>query len=255
MSSSNVLAGPPGDCCFTGFKHTGTASGTKVSIANIPTYLSKPPSSKVKTSVKPPVILFCSDVYGPFHLNNQLVQDYFASHGFIVLGIDYFLGDSYLHAVARPEFDRDTWVIGSRKQALEIFPKWLEGVRAEYGEETKYASVGYCFGGTFVLELAATDKIVAAAVAHPAFLLEEHFAQAKKPLLLSCAEDDFTFSLDSRRQAEDILKGNSSQYCFQVFSGVSHGFAVRGDPKEGDTRWAKEESARGIINWFMRFSQ
>ncbi|KAF5353584.1 hypothetical protein D9758_013792 [Tetrapyrgos nigripes] len=32
-------------------------------------------------------------------------------------------------------------------------------------------------------------------------------------------------------------------------------FAVRGDPEVGDERWAKEESARGILVWFNRFTE
>ena len=84
-----------------------------------------------------------------------------------------------------------------------------------------------------------------------------------------------TFPLSSRRRAEDILVHTKSSYYFQVFSGVAHGFAVRGNPEVPDERgclfislrrgrfggtdgrglgWAKEESARGIKDWFLRFS-
>ena len=45
-----------------------------------------------------------------------------------------------------------------------------------------------------------------------------------------------TFPLEARRRAEDILIRNKSSYYFQVFSGVSHGFAVRGDPNIPDQR-------------------
>ncbi len=89
------------------------------------------------------------------------------------------------------------------------------------------------------------------------------------------SEVDHTFPLESRRRAEDILVAKKAVYTFQVFSGVTHGFAVRGDPNISDSRksfhgisavsrcdldmsrslgWAKEESATGIANWFERFS-
>ena len=44
-------------------------------------------------------------------------------------------------------------------------------------------------------------------------------------------EIDPTFPLDKRRRAEDILVQKKAIYHFQVFSGVSHGFAVRGNPE------------------------
>lgn len=90
---------------------------------------------------------------------------------------------------------------------------------------------------------------------------------------LISTEDDMTFPLEARRRAEDILVRNKSSYYIQVFSEVSHGFAVRGDPNVPHERtcdlhllfsdddrlcfwtgWAKEESARGIKEWFSRFS-
>jgi hypothetical protein len=89
------------------------------------------------------------------------------------------------------------------------------------------------------------------------------------------SEDDFLFPLTSRRRAEDILFAKKASYHIQVFSGVEHGFAVRGNPEVENERtyhdfylcldllnrlkyslvgWAMEESARGIVNWFNRFT-
>lgn len=49
-------------------------------------------------------------------------------------------------------------------------------------------------------------------------------------------ETDRLFPLTSRRRAEDILVEKKATYTIQVFSGVAHGFAVRGDPNVGDIR-------------------
>ena len=43
-------------------------------------------------------------------------------------------------------------------------------------------------------------------------------------------EDDFTFPVDARRRAEDILVEKKATYFIQVFGSVQHGFALRGDP-------------------------
>jgi len=90
------------------------------------------------------------------------------------------------------------------------------------------------------------------------------------------AETDQTFPVESRRRAEDILVEIKATYHIQVFSGVTHGFGTRGDPNVENSRmfiflrnswflgssfdcclmlgWAKEKSAQGIIEWFVRFS-
>jgi dienelactone hydrolase len=249
---SPVLADPPGECCVQGsVKHFGEPSGETITIAGIQTYISKPP---VKGSHQEKVILYLADVFGPFYPNAQLLQDYYASHGFLVLGIDYFFGDPVHLHLDEAGFDFSAWVAKSKQRAKGAFPKWLKEVREIYGTDTKYSAVGYCFGAPFALELAATDDIVAAACGHPASLTEDHFRNITKPLLLSCAETDPYFPKESRRRAEDILEEVKATYHVQIFSGVLHGFATRGDPQVESSRWAKEKSAQGIIQWFLRFS-
>ncbi|KAH7916438.1 Alpha/Beta hydrolase protein [Hygrophoropsis aurantiaca] len=256
---SNILASQPSECCWTGFKHTGTAVGREEELGGMNTYISEPPMDSKHSGSKDTkkVILYLSDVYGPTYLNNKLIQDYFASYGFIVLGPDYFFGTSVPNQP--PGTDLRSWAAEAYVRAVETFPKWLEGVRERYGQVsdgTKYFAVGYCFGAPFVMDLAVSDDISAGSIVHPAMLEDSHFEKLKQPILLSCSEEDSTFPLESRRRAEDLMNANPSrpQYYFQVFSGVSHGFAVRGDPDIPIQRWAKEESARGIKDWFNWFA-
>ena len=56
------------------------------------------------------------------------------SPGFIVLGPDYFFGASVQDL---PE-DRDktSWASEALPKAREAFPKWLDAVKATYGEKT-----------------------------------------------------------------------------------------------------------------------
>jgi dienelactone hydrolase len=127
-------------------------------------------------------------------------------------------------------------------------------VKEMYGTAgTQYTAVGYCFGAPFTIDLAATDLVVAAAFAHPVSINEDQFKNLKKPLFLSCPEVDPAFDLQARRRAEDIMAENKAVYHIQVFSGVAHGFATRGDPADEHASWAKQESARGILQWFERF--
>ena len=72
-----------------------------------------------------------------------------------------------------------------------------------------------------------------------------------------------------------MLAEQKATYYIQVFSSVKHGFALRGDPNvpaeskhsrtaalgsavlcmmaDVSAEWAKEESARAILDWFSHF--
>jgi dienelactone hydrolase len=99
---------------------------------------------------------------------------YSPQSGYHVLGVDYFLGDPLGNHTSEPDFDLIAWITKSRTQAREVLPKWIAAVRAEYGATSKYTAVGYCFGGPYSIEAAATDWISAAAFAHPADVTEAH---------------------------------------------------------------------------------
>ena len=89
-----------------------------------------------------------------------------------------------------------------------------------------------------------------------------------EPLFLSCSEVDHTFDVQSRRKALDILQRENQVYQYQLFSGVEHGFALRGnmnDPYErksplpsrlaaeltlDESGYVKERSLEGIVKWF-----
>ena len=77
---SPALAGPLGPDCFTGTKHDGKPTGKNITIAGVPTYLAEPKKGGVNVKA-PKVLLFYSDVFSAFFVNNQLLQDYFATQG------------------------------------------------------------------------------------------------------------------------------------------------------------------------------
>ncbi|KAL4064106.1 Alpha/Beta hydrolase protein [Scleroderma yunnanense] len=244
------------DHCFTTVQHTGSPTGQRIEITvggvPVPTYLAEPsdPNSSPRR-----IILFLSDVFGAFYLNNQLLQDYLATQGFIVLGIDYFFGDTYALHLDEPGFDRPTWRDKSVRQAKEFTPGWVEAVKQRYGtEDVKYFAAGYCFGAPYLFDVAETGLLTAAAVAHPTALSVEAVAKSKVPILFSCAEIDNAFPPGLRRAVEDDLSARKMTYYFQIFSGASHGFATRGDPSVESQRWAKEECSRSVVQWFRRFS-
>lgn len=76
-ATSPTLAIDAGPDCTKGFQHDGRVVGTNISIADVPTYYSAPAPSTLPKKV----LLFFADIYSPFYVNNQLLQDYFASKG------------------------------------------------------------------------------------------------------------------------------------------------------------------------------
>ncbi|KAI8192315.1 hypothetical protein K4K53_009154 [Colletotrichum sp. SAR 10_77] len=203
MSTDKIpgyLAKPSGECCLKGTIHEGEERGSWEVIADVETYVSKPPTDKANGHI----VLYFPDVWGMF-VNGLLVMDAFADAGYLVLGLDYFRGDPvWKHRKDRndtsnPGFDYEAWKRKHTAFADVAVPKWVEAVKQQYGKETtRFACVGYCF----------------------------------EPLFMSCSEVDHTFNVPSRRRALDILQSEKKIYHYQLFSGVEHGFALRGDPKD-----------------------
>ncbi|EMD59044.1 hypothetical protein COCSADRAFT_348498 [Bipolaris sorokiniana ND90Pr] len=235
-STDAYLAKPSGSCCLKGTIHKGEGRGRWETIANVETYISVPPASKANGNV----LLYFPDVWGMFP-NGLLVMDAFASVGYTVLGLDYFRGDPVWkhrknrHDKTNPGFDYEAWKRKHTAFADEAVPEWVSTVVDRYRKEnpqTKFACVGYCFGAPYVCDELAKDRVTVGAFAHPAFLKEHHFQNIEKPLFLSCSERDHTFDVPSRRRALDILQEGSKTFHYQLFSGVEHGFALRGNPDD-----------------------
>ncbi|KUJ08229.1 alpha/beta-hydrolase [Mollisia scopiformis] len=249
----NYLAKPSGACCLKGSIHEGNPRGSQGTIAEVETYIVPPPEGKANGHV----LLYFPDVWGLFN-NGLLIMDGFADAGYFVFGLDYFRGDPvWKHRKDRndtttdPGFDYEAWKTKHMAFADRVVPGWIEEVKRHYGKpNTKYACVGYCFGAPYVCNELASGTVTAGAFAHPAFLKEHHFFNLKNPLLLSCAEVDHTFDTKSRRRAIDILQEIKVPYQLQLFSGVEHGFALRGNMENPYERHVKEQSMEGIVKWF-----
>ncbi|KAI1307073.1 hypothetical protein F5Y03DRAFT_383855 [Xylaria venustula] len=235
--SDGYLANPSGSCCLEGTIHKGEARGRWDVIEGVDTYISTPS----KENANGHVLLYFPDVWGLF-LNGLLIMDAFADAGYLTLGLDYFRGDPvWKHRKDRhdkttdPSFDYEAWKKKHIEFADEAVPRWVTTIVAQHQHgkaNSKIACIGYCFGAPYVCSELARGTVSAGAFAHPAFLKEHHFRDIKKPLLLSCAETDHTFDVPSRRRALDILQEEKKIYHYQLFSGVEHGFALRGDPND-----------------------
>lgn len=87
-------------------------------------------------------------------------------------------------------------------------------------------------------------------MAHPSFVDAEEIKKMTAPLSIAAAETDEIFPAEKRRETEDILKGMKLPYQISLYSGVEHGFAVRGDPNKRETKFAKEAAFLQHVQWF-----
>ncbi|KAI0041987.1 alpha/beta-hydrolase [Auriscalpium vulgare] len=243
-----VLARPPGSCCAVGFKHTGEPAGVCEVFGGMNTYVARPPQAADKYEH---ILFYFADVFGPLHINNQLLADTLASKGYLVLAPDYFEGDPvYPYLRENHDFDVTGWLQPKRIKADAMVSPWIAAAKAQYGNPTaKYAAVGYCFGAPDVMRLVSGDEVTAGALVHPALLNESHFRDAKRPLFLS-VNDDFIFPQAARHRAEALLTEAKTVHHVQCFVGFPHGFAARGRLDNTIHRWAKEQSADGVASWF-----
>ncbi|KIW04476.1 uncharacterized protein PV09_04235 [Verruconis gallopava] len=240
--------------CLLGNIHEGESRGKIEIIEDTPTYVTYPQPGRSNGHV----LFYFPDIHG-FYNNSLLLMDAFADAGYSVFGIDYFRGDPiWKHQKDKddkttdPAFDRAAWRERHSSYAQKQCPKWMQAIASRYSKDsTKFAAVGYCFGAPYAMEAISLNGLASAgAFAHPTALTEEQFKAITRPLMLSCAENDHAFPADKRRRAEDILKDEGKKYHVQLFQGVNHGFAVRCNLDDPYEKYVKEQSYRGIVEWF-----
>lgn len=93
-------------------------------------------------------------------------------------------------------------------------------------------------------------KIDAGYTAHPSFVQDDELNDIKGPLSIAAAETDEIFPNDKRHHTEDLLKALKLPYQINLYAGVEHGFAVRGDPSDKKKQYAKEAAFLQAVQWF-----
>lgn len=76
MSSNEQIACPHNVNCLKGVKYTGEPIGKTLEFGGLSTYVSEPKSGEPRG-----ILLFFPDVFGPYFISNQYLQDYFAENG------------------------------------------------------------------------------------------------------------------------------------------------------------------------------
>ncbi|CAI7576197.1 unnamed protein product [Penicillium manginii] len=240
-----MASNPPAACCASGFKHEGTPLGETKNVDGIDTYITYP---KDKSTDK--AVLFLTDIFGIFP-NAQLLADEFANNGFLTVIPDLFQGDQISVAdMESGKADLPAWL--PKHQPGNVDPVVEKTIK--YMRETlnvkKIAAVGYCFGGKYVTRYLKPGQIDVGYSAHPSFVTHEELGAIKGPFSIAAAETDSIFTTQLRHESEETLIKAGQPWQINLFSGVSHGFAVRGDLNNKTQKWAKEQAFCQAVVWF-----
>lgn len=254
----------------------------------ISAYLSVPPLDQSSSHPSDTAILFIPDILGIWQ-NNQLLADRFAAAtGRPVLLPDLFNGDPFKlrkpFADIEPTDDELTaWVArgsdGNNPHTTEQVDRvvaaaidYLLGSSQHGVVVRRIGAVGYCFGAKYVVRFLGGGASMADSggsdngkeekkkkkkgidvgfLAHPSFVTEDELRASRGPLSIAAAETDLIFTVEMRRRTEEILRERKGGvWSMAVYSGVAHGFAVRGNPEGKLDRWAEEEAFSQAVRFF-----
>ncbi|KAF3389085.1 Protein AIM2 [Penicillium rolfsii] len=241
-----MASNPPGACCATGFKHEGTPVGEVKNIDGVNTYITYPKDNKTPEKA----IVFLTDIYGIF-VNAQLVADEFAKNGYLTVIPDLFAGDQISVAdMDSGKVDLQSWL--PKHQPANVDP--IVEASIKYVRETlgvkRVGAVGYCFGAKSVTRFLKTNKVDVGFIAHPSFITHEELGAIQGPLSIAAAEIDPIFTTQLRHESEVTLAKTGHPWQINLFSGVSHGFAIRGDLNVKIQKFAKEQAFAQAVAWF-----
>lgn len=113
--------------------------------------------------------------------------------------------------------------------------------------------MGYCFGGKYVVRYLRPGQIDVGYTAHPSHIEAEELISSNGPLAIAAAEHDSIFPAEKRQESEGLLKELKVPYQINLYSGVSHGFAVRGNQEDSAVRYAQQNSFLQAVEWFRAY--
>ncbi|KAL2800160.1 dienelactone hydrolase [Aspergillus keveii] len=236
----------PQRCCLSGSLHEGHPTGDLEQIKSFRAYIARP-----KAGARPgTAVILLSDIFGIFR-NNQLLADEFALNGYLAILPDLFDGDQItVDDYDAKKIEMPTWI--SRHTVKDISPKveaTIQYARAQPGIQ-HVAAAGYCLGAKYVVRSLQGGQIDSGYIAHPSFVTDEEIGAIERPLSISAAEHDAIFTTAKRHSSEETLRGTGQGFQINLFSGVAHGFASRGDLSQHHVRFAKEQAFAQAVAWF-----
>ncbi|GJN92376.1 hypothetical protein Rhopal_005406-T1 [Rhodotorula paludigena] len=249
MSAASGATKPCADC-LKGYRLEGGPKGKMAELDGVSYYLAEGPKGD-----KERAIVLASDLFGFGLPNTKLVADWFAENtGLSVFVPDLFEGDYIDTSVIQSQLDAVEEPMKEKTFFGRIAAKLSTSLKTKMGYQ-RLGLVGYCFGGSIAVWLAASDSPIDVSVCyHPSRLTLQDFEAIRKPFMLVCAEEDMSFDgmKPSALVALDKVRSKHS-IPVQVWddnAGTTHGFGCRPNMKRADVRESYEKSNARTKAWF-----
>lgn len=245
-----MASNPPSTCCTKVTIHTGNPTGSVITLAGLPTYVTANYSEKSTR-----FLVIFTDIFGYQLTNTQLVADTFSQ----LLGYPVIMPDILNDDVYVVGNDFNEWFSRHPPQStIEIIKSFFTNFQKVHPSIDFLAGIGYCFGAKYLAHYLTKDSFLqfnVGAFAHPSFVSEEELRAINKPLIISAAETDSIFTKDLRHTSEEILQEIGIHYQIDLFQGVEHGFTVRGDLNNKVVKYAAEKALSDQVSFFKFHEQ
>jgi carboxymethylenebutenolidase len=181
-----------------------------------------------------PAVLVVNDVFGRVafyeHLAHRLAQA-----GFVALDPEFFFREGPL-----PEQTREAAMARrpklNEKRTLADLGRALDWLKRRPDVDGKLGTIGFCMGGTFVLDLAAIRTDLAATVSYYGFPASstpppndrpaplEVADRMRGPILGHWGDQDTGVGMDNVEKLRAKLQARGTTHDFEVYPGLGHGF-------------------------------
>lgn len=205
---------------------------------------------------KDAAILLIHDVYGWKFPNLRLLADHYAKEANATVFLpDFFDGGAPDPAILddpekRKQLDIGKLLAANSKEIRgpEIHA-CAEQLKSQY---KKIGAIGFCYGGWGVFQLAAKGKNLLDCVitAHPSLLEKKEIEDLAVPTMILAPENDPQLTPELKEFCNQTIPKLNIQYSYEYFPGLSHGFAVKGDPNDEAAKKGLERAKNAAVYWF-----
>jgi dienelactone hydrolase len=134
-------------------------------------------------------------------------------------------------------------------------------------KDLKIGTAGFCWGGKYAVELChdpedqrvcrgegdARPLIDCSFTGHPSFLtMPSDIEKVKLPLSVANGDDDAMLPKPKMDNLISILKQKGDAFEVVVYPGATHGFSVRGDPRDPKQAEMGLKAEDQAVHWFQK---